>query len=274
MKTKKIVMIGAGNVAHHLAPALLKAGFGLCQIYSRTPESARELGMKTGISFTHELFAVYPDCDIYIFTVKDDALSSLLKAIRVNANAIMLHTSGSVPMNIFSGVSKQYGVIYPFQTFSKKRELVFKEIPLFVEASDKVARKTIMLMASELSDNVQEMSSEVRMRMHLAGIFANNFTNHLYRISENLVREHGLDFNVLRPLIYETAHKVMSLLPVEAQTGPAVRNDETIINKHKQLLKDNKTLLSLYNLLSNSIRSSVSKEDSFVEIDDNQLSLW
>ena len=130
MKDKRIILIGAGNVAHHLAPALLKAGLNLCQIYSRSIESARELGRKTGITYTADLFGIYPDGDIYIFCVSDDALLSLFKSIRINKEAIILHTSGSLPMDIFKPYVTYYGVLYPLQTFTKKRDLDFKEIPL------------------------------------------------------------------------------------------------------------------------------------------------
>lgn len=123
MKDKRIILIGAGNVAHHLAPALLKAGLNLCQIYSRSIESARELGRKTGITYTADLFGIYPDGDIYIFCVSDDVLPSIIKTIRMPDNALLLHTSGSQPMDVFKSYSKHYGVIYPVQTFSKKREL-------------------------------------------------------------------------------------------------------------------------------------------------------
>ena len=132
----KIILIGAGNVAHHLAGALLKAGENLCQIYSRTLDSARQLGMKTGISYTAEVNEVFPDGDIYIFCVSDDALLSLFKSIRINKEAIILHTSGSLPMDIFKPYVTYYGVLYPLQTFTKKRDLDFKEIPLCIEASN------------------------------------------------------------------------------------------------------------------------------------------
>ena len=111
MKDKRIILIGAGNVAHHLAPALLKAGLNLCQIYSRSIESARELGRKTGITYTADLFGIYPDGDIYIFCVSDDALLSLFKSIRINKEAIILHTSGSLPMDIFKPYVTYYGVL-------------------------------------------------------------------------------------------------------------------------------------------------------------------
>ena len=159
MKDKRIILIGAGNVAHHLAPALLKAGLNLCQIYSRSIESARELGRKTGITYTADLFGIYPDGDIYIFCVSDDALLSLFKSIRINKEAIILHTSGSLPMDIFKPYVTYYGVLYPLQTFTKKRDLDFKEIPLCIEAAPFSTSSNLMI-----ADNPDEQESRLRIR--------------------------------------------------------------------------------------------------------------
>ncbi len=276
MTTKRIVLIGAGNVAHHLAPALLNAGLNLCQIYSRSIESARELGRKTGISYTADLFAVYPDCDIYIFCVSDDSLLSVFKGLRVNKNALILHTSGSVPLSVFEAYVENYGVLYPLQTFSKKRVLNFREVPLCIEASNENSRTLLLAMAEQLSGQVREISSDKRGKLHLAAVFANNFTNHLYGIAGKMLEEEGLDFSLLRPLIFETAHKVMLLSPEEAQTGPARRNDESILGKHKGLLKNDKKLLTLYSLLSDSIKESLVKNETKSVAEDPQmtLTLW
>jgi len=276
MTTKRIVLLGAGNVAHHLAPALLNAGLNLCQIYSRTIESARELGKKTGISYTADLFAVYPDCDIYIFCVSDDALLSLFKRLRINKNALVLHTSGSLPLSVFDSCVENYGVLYPLQTFSKKRVLNFREVPLCIEASNESARTLLRSMAEKLSGQVKEISSEKREKLHLAAVFANNFTNHLYGIAGKILEGEGLDFSLLRPLIFETAHKVMLLSPEEAQTGPARRNDEGIVGRHKALLKNDKKLLTLYSLLSDSIKETLVKNEPKNVVEDQQmtLTLW
>ncbi len=276
MTTKRIVLLGAGNVAHHLAPALLNAGLNLCQIYSRTIESARELGKKTGISYTADLFAVYPDCDIYIFCVSDDALLSLFKRLRINKNALVLHTSGSLPLSVFGSCVENYGVLYPLQTFSKKRTLNFREVPLCIEASNESSRTLLRSIAEKLSGQVKEISSEKREKLHLAAVFANNFTNHLYGIAGKILEGEGLDFSLLRPLIFETAHKVMLLSPEEAQTGPARRNDESIVGRHKTLLKNDKKLLTLYSLLSDSIKETLVKNEPKNVVEDQQmtLTLW
>ncbi|WP_418310356.1 Rossmann-like and DUF2520 domain-containing protein [Odoribacter laneus] len=276
MMNKKIVLIGAGNVAHHLAPALLRAGMNLCQIYSRTLESARELGRKTGITYTSDTFAVYPDGDIYIFCVSDDALLSVFKSLRINEEALILHTSGSVPLDIFKPYRQNYGVLYPLQTFSKTRNLDFGEIPLCIEAPDKEVLKTIGQIADKLSSKVYEISSEKRKKLHLAAVLANNFTNHLYHMAGKLLEKEDLDFNLLRPLIFETAHKVMQMIPENAQTGPARRGDTNILNLHKSMLKDNRDIQTLYVLLSQSIQQTYSQKEKKVETENNapQWTLW
>lgn len=276
MTTKRIVLIGAGNVAHHLAPALLKAGLNLCQIYSRSIESARELGKKTGITYTADVFAVYPDCDVYVFCVSDDALLPLFKSIRINKEALVLHTSGSIPMTVFQSCAKNYGVLYPLQTFSKKRVLNFREIPLCIEASNAFSYEAVSAIARSLSDQVKDISSDKRKKLHLAAVFANNFANHLYGLAGKMLEKEGLDFALLRPLIFETAHKVMLLSPEEAQTGPARRNDESILAMHKALLKSDKKLYTLYTLLSDSIKDAQVKNEPKTTVDDQQmtLTLW
>lgn len=276
MNHKRIVLIGAGNVAHHLAPALLKAGFNLCQIYSRSIESARELGKKTGITYTSDLFAIYPDSDIYIFCVSDDALLPLFKSIRINNPALVLHTSGSVPMNVFQPYREQFGVLYPLQTFTKKRDLNFGEIPLCIEGSSPEVLERIREIAVCLSARVEEVNTDKRKYLHLAAVFANNFTNHLYGTAGKILEEEGLDFSLLRPLIFETAHKVMLMSPENAQTGPARRGDESILNMHKTLLRGNRKLQNLYTLLTDSIREAHVKNEPKAETEEKpqMLTLW
>lgn len=276
MNNKRVVLIGAGNVAHHLGPALLKAGINLCQIYSRSMESARELGMKTGITYTADLFAVYPDADIYIFCVSDDALLPVFKSLRINNKALVLHTSGSMPMNLFQPYSERFGVLYPLQSFTKKRDLDFKEIPLCIEASAPVVLKEVRELAELLTMTVKEINTEKRKHLHLAAVFANNFTNHLYGIAGKILEKEGLDFDMLRPLIFETAHKVMLMPPENAQTGPARRGDESILSMHKSLLKTNKKLQNIYALMSDSIREANVKSEPATETEEKpqMLTLW
>lgn len=277
MINKRVILLGAGNVAHHLAPALLKVGINLCQIYSRTLESARELGIKTGITYTADISAIYPDGDIYIFCVSDDSLLSLYKKLRINKDALLIHTSGSLSIDLFKPFTSHCGVLYPLQTFTKKRDLNFKEIPLCIEAMTPEGMNEIQTLAQMLSDQVKEISSEKRKILHLAAVFANNFVNHLYGIAGTILEKEQLDFNLLRPLIFETAHKVLIMSPEEAQTGPAKRKDENIINLHKSLLKEERKLCNLYIQLSESIREEIEEKQEKKREEaskDIELTLW
>ena len=255
METDKIILVGAGNVAYHLAPALLRAGMNLCQIYSRTLESARRLGMRTGITYTADAGDVYPDGDIYLFCVSDDSLPAVVKSLRMRHDALLLHTSGCQPMDVLKPYADSYGVIYPVQTFSRRRELDFREVPLCVEGSEPAVTGRIWTLAKALSDTVCEVDSRRRRELHLAAVFVNNFPNYLYTVGSKMMEESGLPFDLLRPLILETALKVMQMVPEDAQTGPARRGDDSTMAAHKALLKDRKEWLRIYALLSDSIKA-------------------
>lgn len=261
MLGKRIALIGAGNVAHHVAQALLNNGLNLCQIYSRSIESAIDLSRKTGITYTTNIHALYPDCDIYLFAISDDAIAQLWPQLRCKEEAVFVHTSGSVSMNVFSGCGHECGVLYPLQTFTKKRELDFREIPLLVEGSSEATLNDIKQLAELLSNHVVAIDSEKRRILHLAAVLVNNFTNHLYELAGELLQSSNLDAKLLRPLIYETAHKVMSLSPREAQTGPAKRGDKQVLNMHRSLLQNDPELLRLYNYFSDSILNSFEEQE-------------
>lgn len=275
---KRIALIGAGNVAYHIAQTLIGNGFNLCQIYSRSIDSAVELSRKTGITYTTNIQAIYPDCDIYLFAVSDDAIGLLSKEIHCNENALFIHTSGSISMDIFSECKSHYGVLYPLQTFTKKRNLDFREIPLLIEGNDEATFNTIQQIAEMLSNQVECMDSAKRQKLHLAAVMVNNFTNHLYDLAGNYLQSENIEAKLLRPLIYETAHKVMTLSPREAQTGPAKRGDKQVLNSHRTLLHNNPEILKLYNFFSDSIlkafeekeEQNTKKEQQYGEM----LTLW
>ena len=165
-------------------------------------------------------------------------------------------------MDVFKSYSKHYGVIYPVQTFSKKRELDFREIPLCVEGNTGPVKERIKRFAEKLSDKIYEIDSTQRKELHLAAVFACNFPNYLYQVAGKLLEDKGLSFAMLRPLIFETADKVMLLNPEEAQTGPAKRGDESIMNVHKNMLKNDKDLLKIYTILSEGIKGTQDKEET------------
>ncbi len=251
--TKKIVLIGAGNLATHLSKALIKEGNYICQVFSRTIESARELGVKIGINYTNNINEVYTNADIYIFSVSDRAIEQILKNITVEENPLLIHTAGSIDMKIFKCYSKNYGVMYPLQTFSKKRLVNFREIPVCIEASNNESMEVIQQMSCSISDSVYKMKYDKRVYLHLSAVFACNFTNYMYSVANRILEQNDIPFDIMKPLIKETVSKVEDIPPVKAQTGPAIRNDKEVILKHKELLENNTDLQKLYTFVSNSI---------------------
>lgn len=251
--TRKIVILGAGNVATHLTKALIKEGFDVRQVFSRTIQSARELGIKTGVHFTNNLAELYKEADIYIFALSDTAIEKLASRIEFEHDPLLLHTAGSVSIDVLKNSSKNYGVLYPLQTFSKARELDFKKVPLCVDANTKHNLKEVSYIANTLSDNSRVMGEDERKKIHLAAVFACNFTNYMYAQAEDILKQDDIDFSIIKPLIEETAAKVQDLSPAKAQTGPAIRNDKATMNKHKELLDNFNELKKMYTFISNNI---------------------
>lgn len=270
----KIVLIGAGNLATHLGKALHAAGHDMVQVFSRTMQSAETLASLLDAEPLTDIAQVRDDADVYIFSVKDSALvqlvaqlcrheadglgedgavNALRKAKKGEHERVFLHTAGSMPMSVFKGMAQHYGVLYPMQTFSKQREVDFSIIPCFVEANDEFAQKQIEGLAREISGRVYHLSSEDRKYLHLSAVFACNFANHCYAISQELLEEHGIPFDVMLPLINETAAKVLEMKPKDAQTGPAVRYDENVIGKQSKLLENHPHFKKVYDSMSKSI---------------------
>ena len=225
----KIVFIGAGNLATQLSAEIQKKVFDIIHVYSKTIESASALGNILNCNYTNNLSEINTQADLYIFSVKDSALPEVLPLINIE-NGIAVHTAGSVSMNIFKPFFKNYGVFYPLQTFSKSRKVDFSNIPFFIEGSDLNVINILKDAASEISDKVYFIDSEQRKQLHLSAVFACNFTNHMYDIASKILKENNIPFEALKPLIRETADKIDVLSPNDAQTGPAVRYDENIIN--------------------------------------------
>ena len=230
-----VAMIGRGRVATHMSKALLKAGHGVVSVNSRTLEELPQ------------------DADVYIIAVKDSALQNVIRQLTnllktKNDAPLIVHTAGSMPLSVFEGYAENGGVFYPMQTFSMEREVDFREIPLFIEGKDKRIRE----LAESISEHVYELSSDDRKYLHLAAVFACNFTNHCYTLAAEVLEKKGLPFDVMLPLVDETARKVHELHPHEAQTGPAVRGDENVMNAQAALLDGRNK--EIYELLSKSIQ--------------------
>lgn len=248
-----VVFIGAGNVASHLSAAMRREGLNISQVYSRTESSARVLAESCVCGWTTVVEEIRTDADVYVFALKDAVLRDVITRMSAN-NGFWIHTAGSIPMEIFRGYARSYGVLYPLQTFSKTRPLDFRKIPCFIEADSPESEQRLRELAGSLSCKVQILSSEKRAYLHLAAVFACNFTNHMYVLANRILEREGLDWSVIQPLVDETAAKVHSLSPYEAQTGPAVRYDRNVIEKQSQMLTE-PFVRELYELISKNIHT-------------------
>ena len=257
----EIVIIGSGNLATQLGLALTDAGLHIRQVYSRTADHAKELADKIGAGYTVNIDEIKENADVYIMSVKDDAISEIAaKVCAKSTNAVFVHTAGSISMDVFSGKAQHYGVLYPMQTFSKSRKVNFKEIPCFLEASDDETLSIIRSIAERVSDNVVLADSAKRKKIHLAAVLACNFTNHCYRLAEKVLDEEGIDFKLFLPLIDETARKVAQLSPKQAQTGPMVRYDTGVMQMQIDMLNDERTK-QIYRLMADSIHEDATSTD-------------
>lgn len=247
---QRVVIIGSGNVATAVAIAAAPE-CEIVQIYSRTLAHAQQLAERVHCpNVTDQLNGLVGDADIYMIAVADDAISQIIDQAVPNGG-LWLHTSGSKPIELFKGKRRHYGVMWPMQSFSKQLQVDFSEVPLFIEASSATAMKALQRFASTLSHTVMQADSERRARLHLASVFACNFSNHMYALASEVLDEADLPFEVLKPLIRTTVAKLDNLSPAESQTGPAARNDEQVMNKQAAMLTGDKQ--AIYQLLSQSI---------------------
>ena len=250
----RIVLIGAGRLATNLGAALRQQGQEIVQVYSRTMASATALAQRLEAAATDSLAAVVTDADVYIVSVKDSALAQLLPELcKGREEGVFLHTAGSMPLSVFDGYARHYGVLYPMQTFSKERLVDFSRVPLFIEGADQHALDMAETLARMVSGEVRQLSSADRRHLHLAAVFACNFANHCYELSAEILERHGIPFSVMLPLIDETAAKVHTMSPREAQTGPAVRFDENVMQAQMQLLAGQEQARHIYEEMSRSI---------------------
>jgi predicted short-subunit dehydrogenase-like oxidoreductase (DUF2520 family) len=248
----RITIIGSGNVATHLSAAFKNAGHRIAQVYSRDMQNAALLAYHVGAQAIDDLKNITVDTDIFIIAVKDDAIAEIIPQLS-GFKKLIAHTSGAVDMQLIQKFTEQAGVFYPLQTFSKTKELNFREVPLCIEGATEDITKELEGLARSISNNVYRVSSAQRKVLHLAAVFACNFTNHLYTLSQQLLAQNNMSFDMLRPLIIETADKIKDHSPADVQTGPAVRNDEQTMQKHLQMLNNNPKLQEIYTLLSQDI---------------------
>ena len=265
-ETHTFAIMGSGNVASHLAPSLTRAGWHCRAVWSRSEEHAADLASKVAAESTSDCAYFYrllqedPSIELLLLCLTDDGLSDVAKKLPSDLSATAVHTSGSTPMSVLSRVPS-YGVLYPVQTFSKSRALDKSRVPLLLEWSDPQAESLLRSLADALgSEDVRHATSEERGRLHLAACFGCNFVNHLLAVAQDLLRETPLSLSDMRPLIEETISKAMaSDDPATLQTGPAIRNDESTLQRHQALLNGDPRLTTIYQLMTNSIQERAEK---------------
>lgn len=250
-----IVCIGSGNVATHLAIAFKAIGADIVQIWSQDSRNAEILAALTKATPISNWNDLDRSADCYVIAVRDGAIASVAAHLK-DVKGIVVHTSGATPMSVLSVVKSGYGVLYPLQTFSKSKAVDMTRVPLCIEADQEETLEKIKIIAQLLSSKVSVVTSQQRSILHVAAVFASNFSNHLYQLSSELLEQHQLNFDLLKPLILETAEKVQSSAPNEAQTGPAIRNDQETIKRHLDLLSGTPGLQKIYQTLSNSIKKT------------------
>lgn len=243
-----IVLLGSGNVAHHLIKAINNSdGLQLLQVFARNPESIS--GLMPYDKITTNIDTIL-DADLYLISVSDNAISEVSSSLKFK-NKLVAHTSGSFSMDDLDSKNRK-AVFYPLQTFSKNKEVNFREVPICLESQNETDHKVLEKVAHCISDKVFKINSYQRKSLHVSAVFVSNFVNHLYAIGNDICKENNVDFDILKPLIQETAHKIVSLTPKEAQTGPAKRNDTLTINSHLQFISD-ENQKEIYKMLTKSI---------------------
>ena len=250
----EVSFIGSGNLAWHLAIALDNTEYPVREVFSRNPANAGALverlyhaRIQSTLDFSNSISR------IFILAVPDDVVPEIVQEIELPSNAILVHTSGSRPLSILEGAARQTGVFYPLQTFSKKIKVDFTEIPIFIESDDSETERTLMTMAKAVSRKALRISSDERRALHVAAVFASNFTNHMLAISKTIMSGHKLQYEFLKPLITETINKSLHIGPEAAQTGPARRGDLEILDTHMEFLKGDEELSEIYRVISQHI---------------------
>lgn len=245
-----VVIIGNGSVATHLIEHFKALNISVIQQFGRTQKT----GSTPKIPFTNNYQHIRTDADLYIVSVSDDAISDVVNQIP-EINGIIVHTAGSINMESLDAKYSNYGVLYPLQSFSINRTIDLQNSPFFVEANNSDTEMTLLHFAKRISNNVKVMTYEERLTMHIAAVFACNFTNHMATIAKELLDKKNIDFGLLKPLLQETFDKILTQDPKESQTGPAKRNDIKILEKHLEMLTSNSNFQEIYKVISSNITS-------------------
>jgi predicted short-subunit dehydrogenase-like oxidoreductase (DUF2520 family) len=249
----KVVMIGSGNVATVIGKLLSDNNHKVLQVMSRNLEHARKLGIELGASFSDYSKEPMDNADIYIFSISDQALEHCLIGFNVK-DKLVVHTAGAVSLDLLKGKSSRYGVIYPLQSLRKEMSLI-PTIPLLIEGNTPEVTESIREFAVSISDSVTHASGTERLKLHAAAVFVNNFSNHLFALAHDFCEKEKVDFDLLKPLILQTAQRIEQASPFDSQTGPAIRNDLLTMDKHMKLLGHYPNLQAIYDMMTESILS-------------------
>jgi len=254
LETLKLTVIGAGNLAHHLVPALHKIGCDISQVWSRTLIHANALAHKVNSSAIDDLQQIEDDSELYLIMVKDDALSSVCMSLPpLNPNAIIAHSSGAGSIDLLENLTQHWGCFYPLQSFRKTQESKLSEVPFLVNGNNEYTIRELRILARQLSTRVSSCSDENRLRYHLSAVFINNFTNHLACLAKDFLQDHELDPKYLDTISKTTFDKIINHDPCQSQTGPAIRKDLDLISRHLKLLSDKNSMQDVYRMLSDNI---------------------
>jgi predicted short-subunit dehydrogenase-like oxidoreductase (DUF2520 family) len=256
-KAKRMIVtvIGAGNLGSHLALGLHRAGCHIEQVFSRKRSKAESVGHETGAEPVVHLDEIRDGADLYLVAVADDAVQTVANQLRhtLSSDMFVAHTAGSVHSDVLAAW-QHHGVFCPLQTFTSSRPVEWKSVPIILHGSTPEMGETLHDFAHKLTDHEVRLPDQQRAVLHMAAVVANNFSNHMLTLSESIAIDHDLDFNLLKPLIEETVHKVMDASPREVQTGPARRGDEHTIEEHLEILKDRPQIARLYRMISEDIQ--------------------
>lgn len=261
-----ITLIGTGHLAYHLTEAFSGHEIKIHQIFNhRATKEAKTLAKKHQVKLVTDILKLSPQSDIFIICVTDESISSIAQQLKtIQPKGLVIHTSGSTDMNVLHQVSTHIGVFYPLQTFSKKDTSIdWKTITVLIESNHSKTTKTLKQLAQLIGSKAEVCDSRTRLKIHLAAVMVSNFTNALYVAANEYLSKAGFSktFHLLKPLIHQTVQKLDSLSPLEAQTGPAKRNDQKIIQKHLKLLGANKHTKEIYQLMTKTIQRQQNKKD-------------
>lgn len=258
---RKIAILGSGNVATFLAKALRKANNTITQVYSPNFENATSLANKINADPIDNISHLRDgaDLDVYIIAVSDDAIGEVAAQLKTE-HKIVLHTSGATSKEILHEVSENYGVLYPYQSLRKGDLIDINNLCMFFDGSNEETLSMAEELAFEVAGYAIQVNDEERLQYHLAAVFANNFSNHLFALAEKMLQDRGLDFENLKPIILQTAQNAMAQSPAKNQTGPAIRGDEKTMSKHLELLRNEENLNKIYTDLSLSIKNFIPHE--------------